>query len=472
MERSGIRAQLITHTGLWPAAVLCLATACMAFASSGGAERDKSREVKTRQLPGDLPKAATLAPTISIPVEPLGFTAPGALYLGERNAMGSLDFIDENRLLLTFRVPGLIRRDLKPGESPDTDVRQIRSVVISASTGAVQAEALWQVHDRSRYLWLLKDGHFLLRDRQNLSEGDASLELKPLLQFPGQLLRIGLDPSQQYIVSNSLEPPEMPAKPGTVGSPATASATITTHEPKGDSSDSDASNSDTSGPDISAPRSSTPNFVVRILRRESGKVMLVSRTRRVVNLAINSEGYLEILRGRGDDWLLNLNFFTGGSHMLGNIESNCAPSNEFLSERFVLATGCDSSGAIKLVGITTEGNILWNDVNDETSVWPVQFHSANGLRIGFETLAVTHAVGPYSPLSNEDIKGQVVRVLDAATGEIAFEAPASPVLDMGGNAALSPSGRRVAVINNGVLQVFDLPAPPRLPNPSNQHSSH
>ncbi len=378
--------------------------------------------------------------------------------------MGSLDFIDENRLLLTFRVPGLIRRDLKPGESPDTDVRQIRAVVISASNGAVQAEALWQVHDRARYLWLLKDGHFLLRDKENLSEGDASLALKPLLQFPGQLLRIGLDPSQQYIVSNSLEPPELPVKPGAVGSPATASATITTDEPKGDPSDADS--------DPSAPTSSPKNFVVRILRRESGKVMLVSRTRRVVNLAINSEGYLEILRGRGNGWLLNMNFFTGGSRMLGTIDSNCAPSNEFLSEKLVLATGCDSSGAIKLVGATTDGDVLWSDINAETSVWPVQFHSANGLRIGFETLAVTHAVGPFSPLSNDDIKGQVVRILDAATGEIAFEAPASPVLDVGGNAAISPSGRRVAVINGGVLQVFDLPAPPQLPNPSNQHSSH
>jgi hypothetical protein len=74
-----------------------------------------------------------------------------------------------------------------------------------------------------------------------------------------------------------------------------------------------------------------------------------------------------------------------------------------------------------------------------------------------ETLAVTHAVSSYAPLSSDDIKGQVVRVFDAATGEVAFESPASPVLDAGGNVALSPSSRRVAVLNQGAIEVFDLP---------------
>ena len=362
--------------------------------------------------------------------------------------MASMGFIDENRLLFTFRVPGLIRRSLKPGVNPDSDVRQIRALVLNISSGAVESEALWSVHDRARYLWMLNDGHFLLRDKENLSEGNSQLELKPLLQFPGRLLRIGLDPGQQFIVSNSIEPTGPPAAPGAIGSPATASADITTDEQE----------TERTGPD----------FVVRILRRESGKVMLVSRTRAPVHLPINSEGYLENLRGPADDWVLNLNFFTGGSHMLGSVNSTCPPNNEFISEKIVLATGCESSGAINLAVISTDGRVLWADLNAPTSVWPVQFQSANGLRIGFETLAVTHAVGPYSPLSNDDIKGQLVRILNTATGEIAFESPASPVLDIGGNAAISPSGRRVAVINAGAIQIFNLPAPPPIPNPASQ----
>ena len=315
-------ARVFTQAGGWAAAAaLFLFTLYPAFAA--GAEPD--RGVKERQLPSSYTNSPSKPPVFSIPVDPLGFSGPGPLYLGERNALASLNFIGEDRLLFTFRVPGLIRRSLKPGEDPETDMRQIRALVINITTGAVEAEAVWTVHDRTRYLWMLSDGHFLLRDKENLSEGDAHLDLKPLLHFPGRLLRIGLDPSEQYIVSNSVEPAEPAAKPGYVGSPASASATITTDEQQ--------------------PEPAPPDFVVRILLRESGKVMLVSRTRAMVHLAINSEAYLENLRGREDEWVLNLNFFTGGRHGVGSVNSTCAPNNEFISEKVILATGCDSTRA-------------------------------------------------------------------------------------------------------------------------------
>ena len=72
----------------------------------------------------------------------------------------------------------------------------------------------------------------------------------------------------------------------------------------------------------------------------------------------------------------------------------------------------------------------------------------------------------------EDIKEQSVTVFDAATGDIALVSPVSPILDIGGNVAISPSGRRVALINAGAIQVFDLPTPPPLPSDAAKHSSH
>lgn len=428
----------------WLAIAISLLAGCPQ--AGAAAELEKSRQVRERQLPAAFHNAATLPPAASIPVTPLGFFGPGPLYLGERNSLASLAFIGEDRLLFTFRVPGLIRRDHKPGEEPDSDVRHIRALVINIAKGTVEAEALWSVHDRTRYLWMLKDGHFLLRDRENLSEGDDHLNLKPLLHFPGRLLRIELDPTQQYMVTNSFEPAKADVDSGGAGGASAPSAT------------SDEQQTD------SAP----PKFVVRIMRRDDGKVMFVSRTKSAVHLPISSVGYVENLRGTGDEWVLNMNYFKTGSHILGSVASTCAPNNTFITDQLILATGCDSSQSIRLVAITTEGRILWDDLNPPTAVWPVQFQSDNGLRIGFETLSVTHGVGPYSPLDNDDIKGQLVRILDSATGEIVFEAPASPVLDVGGNAALSPSGRRVAVVNAGAIQVFNLPAAPPIPDQPKQ----
>jgi hypothetical protein len=462
-ERAG-KMNLRIRAGRWLAGVGLLVAAVQFAVAQGSAgfAPDRSRAVKPRVLPGGYPAKPSLLPSWTIPVEPLGFSAPGPLYLGQRNSLASLDFIDENRLLFTFRVPGLIHREFKAGESPESEERQIKAVVLTLPAGNVEAEGVWTVHDRTRYLWMLKDGHFLLRDQSNLERGDAHLILKPLLQFPGPLLWLELDPSERFLVSNSFEPAATPSKAGEVGSPETAAATVTE-----DNQSSSSGGSADAGNDANAE---PPKMVVRILHRETGQVMLVSRVRSTVHLPINSEGYLESLRGRGEEWVLNLNFFTGGSKVLGSVDSTCAPNNEFISQQEVLVTACDGSGGHKLVAFTTDGKTQWVDENPETEIWPLLATSANGLRLVQETLSVTHPVSAYAPLGNDDIKGQFVRVLDAATGEVSFETPASPVLDAGGNAALSPSGRRVAVLNGGAIEVFELPAAPALPDQGQKKS--
>jgi hypothetical protein len=421
-----------------PAAAAVLLLCFSPSAHAQGVGRSRS-EVRERSIPNHFPAESSIAPSFSIPVDPLGFSPPGPLYLGARNTMASLDFIGENKLLFTFRVPGLLHRDTS---NSDEEERQIRAVVIDLPQGAVEAEQVWTVHDRARYLWMLKDGHFLVRDRNELKEGDLSLNLKPYLKFPGPLEWIEVDPTQQYIVTNSHEPP--PARPQT-GDPIAAPNTA----PSMDLEDQD--------------RGRTPEVVVRILRRNTGKVILLSRVRRAVHLPINDAGYLDDLEGQRWQRILNLNYFDGGSRVLGSVESECEPRDDFVSAGEILITGCASSGGDRLVAMNTDGKVLWIDVTPPVAVWPEVVMAQNGRRILRETLGVTHAINAYTSLTSDDIKGQWVTVYDAATGDMALETQASPVLDAGGNAAISPSGRRVAVVNAGAIQVFDLPDPPQVP---------
>jgi hypothetical protein len=351
--------------------------------------------------------------------------------------MASLDFLDEKRLLFTFRIPGLLHRE--PGEEKADDERQIRAVVLSAESGTVETEALWTVHDRVRYLWMLKDGHFLLRDRDGLEEGDSSLVINPLLKFPGPLMWVEMDPQQQFLVTNSREPVGTPERAGDVGTPASANANVT--EETQDSK-------------------TKPDLVVRILRLDSGKVMLVSRARAAVHLPINSEGYLERLRGNGQQWTVNFNYFAGGSKVIGRVDSVCSPTFDFIAQSEVLVTACTASGANKLEAINLEGKRLWEDQTASTAIWPLMVVAPNGSRVAHETLSVSHSVNAYAPLDADDIKGQLVQVLNASDGKVALETFAKPALDAGGNVAISPSGRRVAVLNGGVIQVFDLPEAP------------
>jgi hypothetical protein len=427
--------------------------------------REREQRTPVRLLGDRLPDKPTLAPSIKIPVDTLGFTAPGAIYLGQRNSLASLDFLAEDHLLFTFRVPGLIRREdgLKPGE----DERQIRAMVVSVKTGQAEAEALWTVHDRARYLWMLKDGHFILRDRDILQQGDSSLVLKPLFQFPGPVDWLEMDPQQLYIVTNSLEPAIVAPKPGQVDSPSTAQATV----------EVDRGNASASpGTHTSAPSDSkaTPaaDIVVRILERSTGKVMLVSRVRSTVHLPINSDGYLERLRGNGQTWMLNLNYFTGGSRLLGRVESSCAPGLDFISQEEFLITTCAARGEARLVAFSTDGSRMWEDDGTTSAIWPITVMGPDGTRLARETLQVSRPVNAYNPIDTDDIKGQMVRIINTADGSVALEAAANPPLDVGGNVAISPSGRRAAILTDGAIQVFDLPPAPPLPASAAAPAAH
>ncbi|MGD0631601.1 MAG: hypothetical protein ABR987_19905 [Terracidiphilus sp.] len=390
------------RAGVWLTLVLLALGAAQALQGQASAAfpAKETRAGKVRPMPDRLPEKPSIPPALSIPVEPLGFSSPGPIYLGQRNCMASLDFLDENRLLFTFRVPGLMHRD-PSGEG--TDERQIRAVVLALPAGTVAAEALWTVHDRVHYLWTLKDGHFLLRDRDGIQEGDAALNLKPLLHFPGPLLWMEMDPSQQYLVTNSHEPAEAVQKPGDVASPATAQASMT----------------------VDGQKHGVPDMVVRILRIDSGQVMLVSRARAAVHLPINSEGYIESLRGNSEQWMLNLNYFSGGSTILGRVNSTCPPNIDFISQRELLVTACENLGAHKLVAMSTDGRRLWEDLISPQAVWPLLVMAPDGSRLVRETLAVNHEINAYSPIDSEDIKGQLVRVFDAVSGKVVMEAPAT-----------------------------------------------
>jgi hypothetical protein len=441
--------------------VCCVALAGLALFAANAVEAQgntaffakDSHSSKERPLPDRLPDKPTFPPSFSVPIEPLGFSPPGVNYLGQRNALVSLDFLDENRLLFTFRVPGLIHRD--SADRTWKDERQIRALVLALPSGTVSAEALWTLHDRARYLWMLKDGHFLLRDRDGIEEGDASLNLKPFLRFPGPLLWMEMDPSQQYLVTNSREPVEAAKKPGDVGSPAGAQATMTV--------DGDGS---------SAANTTAPEMVVRILRRDSGKVMLVSRTRSSVHLPINTDGYLESLRGNGEQWLLNLNYFSGGSSIMGQVSSTCPPNYDFISKRELLVTACDGTGGRRLLALGTDGRRMWEDISSPQAVWPLLVMAPDGSRLVRETLSVNHTVNAFSPLDPDDIKGQLVRVFDASSGKVVLDAAATPAFDAGGNVAVSPSGRRLAVINAGAIEVFDMPPAATAADQSQSHPAH
>lgn len=351
------------------------------------------------------PLRASQPAAFSVPVAQMGYSDPGMENLGRRMSLVSLDFLDEDRLLFSFRAPGLVHRN-RPAEVGE---RRVRAVVLSLPEGAVQAEALWTLQDADRYVWPLGGGHFALRSGAELREGDASLELKPYLRFGGTLLSVEVDPTRQLLATVSRE-----------------------------------------------AEGAAPYFL-RIVKRDGGKVLLQGHSATATRLAINGEGYLEAEQGNGPEWWLKLQGLNGESRGAGRLISACAPRLDFLTAESFLATICTQLGDRKLEVRRMDGEILWSTVLDATEVEPHLTNAPESGRLALETVVLLHAPDGHNPISVDEVRGRRVRIFDAQSGRLLLEAPASAALDGGGSVAISPSGGRVAVLNGAVLDVYTLP---------------
>ncbi len=407
-----------------------------------------------RKILDQYPDNPSLPPAFTIAAGPLGFSVPGENYLLRRESLVSLDFLDEDRILFSFRVPRLMQRDA--ADNSGDKKQQIQALVLSLPSGEVEARATWTVPDRSRYLWMLNDGHFLLRVPDGLDEGDSELQIKPYLSPPGRLLWIEMDPGQQVMITNSLEPANASQKageskaggpnPGDSGAPVTEPADVTKDGQK---------------PDEQSV------LVARTEKLATGEVIHESRvpwTNQTSDWPMNSDGYLETSHDRADQWLLKLNSFSGGSQVLTHLESTCPPTYNFVSGSELLLMRCDPDSGWTLRAMTTRGDSLWEARTAMNAMVPLLVAAPNGLRVARETMLLKRSVDKYKrKVGTQDFQGQIVKVFNAADGKLVLESPLTPIFDGGGNVAISPSGQRVAVLNAGAIQVFQLPAPPSVP---------
>lgn len=365
---------------------------------------------QSRSLPEDLPAQPAIAPSLRIPAEPLGYAPPGSNAVGERAVLLSLEFLDENHLLFSFRVPGLLKRS--EGELAG---RQIRAVLLELTEGHVVAEGLWRADGRLRSIWPTGNGEFLLRTGNEIKRGNAALELKPFLRFDGPIDWVSLSPDGSHLAV------------------------------------------DTEG------QEEEKEHTLRIVEGTSGKVILESHNKAMIPLELLHDSFLEPLSGRGIGWILNRHYFTGPSHAMAALESECTPVYHPLDERLNLLSACTNKGAEQMLAVGVNGRLLWQLNGSESELWPEITRAASGQRFLRESLMLNRPVWRNPQVDPREIRGELVEVIDAADGRLVFSATTSPVLDGYGNAALSPSGRRVALLREGAVQIFELPAPQIIP---------
>lgn len=358
-------------------------------------------------------------PAQRIDVAPLGYMPPGDFYLTYRLSSAALGFFDDHHLLFTFRRSGLLRR--VPGDQDGDDDQEIRAVVLDVDSGTVLHQTEWRMHDRLQYLWPVQDGKFLVRIRNSLFLTDRSLELTPYWSAATELRSIQVSPNQKSVIVETDEPRTLQASAGDTNNQQPVKGTV--------------------------------------LASDSSTVTAAFEAKNPGSVPFMDNGVIQILEGpKASSWVLEDTPFHGTPKTFAEVDSSCQPSVQPLSTTALLVAGCYLDGDSRSVfALTLDGKQLWQDRWQNRYVWPWFAYAADGSRFAYETLEVTHLISSFDPIYAEDIQAQLVGVYDTNTGKLVLVKNASPVLSAGQNAALSPDGKRFAVLRNGAIEIYDLP---------------
>ncbi len=368
-------------------------------------------------------------PETRVLVAPLGYRPPGPFYLLSRRVFSSLDFIDKHHLLFTFREARLLKREADPDRSDNGQM--IRALVISLPEGEVVASAEWRMKDRSRYLWPIGGGRFIVRKGSAYMVTDASLKLNPFVQVPTQVLETEVSPDgrtlvieHEYEKHDAEQHSRLQEQADKYGEPPPSEGTQIT-----------------------------------LLDIASRKVVTAFRTDLPVKVPLTSNGYVGVKHGQGDDFVIRFMPFQGDPVVLGKVASTCTPHETFLNQNALVIESCGPKSTDIFLDVwTTAGKKLWSGRRDGRLVWPTYAQASTGERFAEGLLQVTHTINLADSLNDEDVRGQLVQVFDTATGTLLMSTNATPVLSAGDNFALSADGAELAVLREGAIEVFKVPS--------------
>jgi hypothetical protein len=396
-------------------------------------------QAETKKAPPNPGPAADAgpAPVARIAVGPLGFLAPSPAYLDSRIAWASLNFIDDKQLLFTFHVNRLMKRI--PDEPVEDDDQVIHTEVLEIASGKVLRQADWRMHDRGRYLWALKDGQFLVRERNSLFLTGSDLALTPYLTFDSDLQAVEISPGRGLMLLEVkiVLAPEEAAGEGDSGGVAPSL--------------------------LGAERVKRTRTEMLILRPGTKTVLAHGVMREPVQVPLLEDGFLNVIEGKtSKQWVIEEDGIDNTTREIAEVRSACAPQMATLSGNVALAANCPLNGGngSAMSALSLTGQVLWQGLWQARYIWPSFELAENGRRFAYESLETNRDIGAIDSFGEADVVAQPVGVFDTETGKLELVRTASPILSEGQNFALSADGRRFAILRDGAIEVYDLPPAP------------
>ena len=372
-------------------------------------------------------------PARSIALEPLGFQTPLTQFMLAGSSMLTVDFVDNNHILLTYSAKRLLKR-LPECPQGDQD-REIDVVLLELPAGKVMARATWRTHDHGQYLWNLGKGRFLLRIRDtlstfapmvNLPKGDAFVQ-SPLIRTDRRIGAILLSPESDLMILETMEPshpegeePKLQEKPVQINFVRLLS----------------------SGPGEIEPK---PGGVLRVA--VPGRI------------PANAAGFVAILDQGQQHWAFNFQTYGGKVKELAGFDSTCRPTPTLVSRSEFIAFGCHLSHTPQVVGaFNMRGEEMWEQNLTENYVSPMFAYAPESGRFALSRVVTRSSLVDSDMVMPELFEGQSITVYQTDSGRQLLHIDANPIARAGQNFSLSPDGMKLAVIREDAIQIFQLPA--------------
>ena len=400
------------------------------------------------------------APTLRIPLEPLDFQAFPAQVLSSGASLLTLHYVDSRHLLVTFNRRRLMPRI--PGD-PETDVdRNIDAVLLELTSGKVLARTSWRLHDPGQYLWSLGNGAFALRQRDvltllqplaGLATGNAFAE-QPFIKSNRPIGSVLLSPEGDLLTLETLDrSPYLPRpskpSPGTSAYAAAAASAAAA----GDAA-------------AEAPAGLVQIDFFRLHREpraESQEKLNIARAgtvaaRNMVLLPIDADGFLSVLDEGSAHWAFNFNSHQGKVDELSPFDSSCHPIPFLVSRSEFIAFGCrGGKDPRELGGFNLRGEEMWEQTFTDSFTAPAFSFAPVAGRFALSRLTTSYPVDPEQEVT-AGFTAQTVTVYQTESGRQVFSLNCNPILRASENFALSPNGEELAVLNNGAIEIYTLPA--------------
>lgn len=372
-------------------------------------------------------------PQFRISLDELGFQPLSADFLAAGSPMLTVDFVDNDDLLVTFETKRLMKREENPPAGDDD--RMIDAFLLNLPWDKVLAHTEWRVHDRYRYLWKLSNGNFMLRLRDRLTifapmhgSPEHAFDETPFMSFDRHIAAILLSADADLL---TIETTKQPLVDGS----AVANVSL--------------------GPPDPAPV--LVNFY-RLKQGEAGNQLLVTgagtvRTKEPLELPLTTTGLLDVQDAGKHTWYFDFDEHAGKVNELLAFDTSCYPQATFVGHSEFVVFGCHgSSERQEIAGFNLKGDEMWQQNFFESYVSPTFAFAPAAGRFALGRTIIAAGMDNASTLPAAAVNGQEVRVYQTYSGKMLFHLDCSPVERAGQNFALSPDGMRIAVTREDMVK--------------------